>query len=158
MAEYADIYLDMRQMILDLPPSEISVQWPEELSTVRAALMELGLSGGVATLVCLADGTTSLYFSNGGGTLGLGAKLPVANAARSFLTAAEGKAESLDHEGMGELPEEGEVGIQILTVDGWRSARDSEREVQATGHPLHALYAAGQGVITQIRLNTPSQK
>jgi hypothetical protein len=39
---------------------------------ILALLMETGYPEAVATLVAVADGTSSLYFSNGGGFIGVG--------------------------------------------------------------------------------------
>jgi hypothetical protein len=47
---------------------------------VWGVVMEEGVEGGSYTLVALADGTASIYFSNGGGVLG-GKEVPAVNAA-----------------------------------------------------------------------------
>ena len=47
--------------------------------------METGYEEAVATLVAVADGTTSLYFSNGGGVIGAGTHAAVAEASRALL-------------------------------------------------------------------------
>src|SRR5689334_23317524 len=45
--------------------------------------------GGIATFVALADGTTSMYTSTGGGTIGAGFHPPVADASRDLLHTVE---------------------------------------------------------------------
>ena len=40
---------------------------------LHGILMETGRSRGSATLVCLSDGSVSLYLSSGGGVIGAGA-------------------------------------------------------------------------------------
>jgi len=43
------------------------------------------MKGGCYTLVVLADGTTSLYFSSGGGIIGAGERPEVRKASERFL-------------------------------------------------------------------------
>jgi len=67
----ADIYREMRDRVLALDPASIGLiqSGPNQ---VWGALMETGHPEAVSTLVVLGDGTVSLYFSNGGGIIGLG--------------------------------------------------------------------------------------
>jgi hypothetical protein len=58
--ETADIYRDMRSMVLQQPAHNSGL------------LMETGYDGAVMTLVAISDDTVSIYFSNGGGMLGMG--------------------------------------------------------------------------------------
>ena len=83
------IYLDLRAMVLGARPDEIGLAPTPERPRVWGVLMETGYPKGVATLVTLADGTTSLYLSTGGGTIGGGAHEAVASASRRFLAAVE---------------------------------------------------------------------
>ena len=56
---------------------------------VRCVVMDWNLSGTtLATLVAFADGTTSLYLSSGGGTLGAGSHEAGRMAAQRFRAAA----------------------------------------------------------------------
>src|SRR5260221_1885309 len=56
--------------------------------SVVVLLMETAYPKAVATLACFADGTTSLYFSTGGGMLGAGQHESVRAAASAILAAA----------------------------------------------------------------------
>ena len=65
-----DVYLGLRNLIFSSrPPGWMATAGPTDLWGV---LMETGYSSGVATLVALADDTVSLYYSTGGGAIGLG--------------------------------------------------------------------------------------
>jgi len=70
--EPAPIYTQLRNRILSLTPAEIGIKCTAQLPNVWGILMEMGLPNGVAALVCLAEGTTSLYYGSGGGILGCG--------------------------------------------------------------------------------------
>ena len=61
---------------------------PDSAST-WGAVMETGYPNGVASLVCLRDGTTSLYTSTGGGIIGGGAHDPVVRANHALLATIE---------------------------------------------------------------------
>ena len=50
------------------------------------------------------------------------------------------------------LPEPGEIRFNIPTYDGRRTVLVRDELVQDRSHSLHALFDAGHGVITQLRL------
>ncbi|MBQ8536923.1 MAG: hypothetical protein IJ461_05900 [Clostridia bacterium] len=81
------IYKDMRTMALTLTPKDVGVTLDNE-KQVYAAVADLRVKGGLASLFCAFDGTVSLYYSTGGGMLGLGEKEPIRKAAMSFLVSA----------------------------------------------------------------------
>jgi hypothetical protein len=64
----ADIYRDLRNKVLTLDPSKIGLS-SFGSNRVWGVVMETGYTGAVVTLVTIADGTVSLYFSNGGGII-----------------------------------------------------------------------------------------
>jgi hypothetical protein len=74
------VYLGLRRTMFTADPAELGLAPSERLPEVWAALMEIDLGGAVASVVAVADGTTSLYISNGGGVLGTGAYPAVAEA------------------------------------------------------------------------------
>ncbi len=56
--------------------------------------METGYREAVATLVGVVDGTSSLYFSNGGGFIGAGSHAAVAEANRTFVARSQQRTTS----------------------------------------------------------------
>jgi hypothetical protein len=52
---------------------------------VAAVVVDIPAEGGFVAVVVLADATTSLYTSVGGGTIGAGSHAPVAEASRALL-------------------------------------------------------------------------
>jgi hypothetical protein len=114
--------------------------------------METGYAEAVATLVAVVDGTTSLYFSNGGGIIGAGSHEGAAAASRAWL---ERGAEHLDVlPAVTEPPPPAQHVTQFVAVtpSGLRGASAAESELAAGGHALSPLFFAGQDVITQVRL------
>lgn len=65
----ADIYDSIRNQVLNLTANQLG-----ELGNnpVLSVLMETGYPEAVVTLVAVADGSASIYFSNGGGIIGAG--------------------------------------------------------------------------------------
>ena len=62
---------NLRGQILHAAPDDLGFFASEE-HPVWGAVMDMAFPGGVATLVSLEDGTTSLYTSTGGGVIGGG--------------------------------------------------------------------------------------
>src|SRR5689334_9394559 len=75
-----EVFLALRGKVLGLDPAEVAITASPRLPRVWAVLMETGYPGAVATLAALADGTTSLYLSSGGGMIGAGGHTRVAEA------------------------------------------------------------------------------
>jgi hypothetical protein len=150
--EPAEVYLGLRGQALALTRDLLD---PESAAggPVLALLMETGYPEAVATLVGLADGTTSMYFSNGGGMIGAGQHEAVAAATRRWLDLGEQALEQLPQApGDVLLPDEGMTQLVAVTESGLRAARAPEEELGGGGHPLSALFYAAHDVITAIRL------
>lgn len=79
------IFDGLRGMVLHLDPATTTMGWTPDSPAVWGGLMDMSYARGAATLVCLRDGTTSLYTSTGGGILGAGGHPGVAAASMAFL-------------------------------------------------------------------------
>jgi hypothetical protein len=66
----AEVYAGLRSELLITKAETIGLK--PAVNEVWGVMMETGYSKGVASLVAVADGTVSIYFSNGGGFIGLG--------------------------------------------------------------------------------------
>ena len=64
-------YTGLRQQIFDLEPEQLMIELENE-KQVYAAVIDMPIKIGIATLVCILDGTVNLYFSNGDVMLGSG--------------------------------------------------------------------------------------
>jgi hypothetical protein len=107
---------------------------------------------GVATLVGLADGTTSLYTSTGGGIIGGGAHAEVASVTERLLTEAEDNLDKLTTDSGTDLPAPGRVIIRVLTFNGRLSVDAAEDDLGHGRHPAAPLFHAAHRVITALRL------
>jgi hypothetical protein len=152
--EPVTIYQNLRSELLSLPPARIGIYPSEELPNVWGVLMETGYSPAVVTLVCLADGTTSLCFGNGGGVIGAEKHDAVRRATAAFIAAAETHRNKLLPAESFPLPDVDRVRFYVLTFSGTLTAEAGERELGKKTHELSALFYAGHDVITQIRITT----
>ena len=85
----AETIRGLRQHALTVSAADLGLAPTADRMQVWGVLMETGFPEAVATLVVLGDGTTSLYFSNGGGIIGAGEHDAVRAAARELLSSAE---------------------------------------------------------------------
>lgn len=146
----AEIYSGLRQQVLSLTADQLGDEGAD--APILALLMETGYPEAVATLVAVADGTTSLYFSNGGGIIGAGTHAPVAEASRRFLERGESFLPRLSAVADPGPPAEGDTQFVAVLPDGLRSDVAAEDDLGEQRHPLSPLFYAGQDVITRIRL------
>jgi hypothetical protein len=148
--EIADVYTGLRSQALSFGSAEIKAPPVVEGGQALGVLMDLGHDIAVVTIVGLADGTASMYVSNGGGMIGLGENPPVAAAAKRWVAVAE-EADLAPRDGDA-LPDDGVVRFNVLTTGPVLAGEAPEAELAAGGHPLSPLYAAGQALISEIRL------
>jgi hypothetical protein len=151
----ADVYHGLRSMALGVDPESISVPDGEQWSGAAVAAMELGLESGTATIVAIADGTVSMYLSSGGGVIGAGEHAAVRNAADHFRRVVAESYDLVPVSGELPLPAAGQIRFHARKLDGAFSAAAPEALLRTGRHPLAPLYAAGQDLLTEIRLASP---
>lgn len=146
----SSVFARMRLDALTLGPDALELDGRPP--RVWGAIMDVGLSaGGVTTVVVLADGTTSLFSSDGTGIVGAGSQRAVRRASDTFLEAAAGSSHAMAQAAdTFPLPAAGRVRFYLRTSDGVRTAEAGEDELTG-GHDLGALYAAGLGVLRQVK-------
>ena len=149
MADDDSTYLRLRRMVLDLEPVTAPTA---ELPRVWGALMDTGYPNGTATVVCLADGTTSLYTSTGGGILGAGMHESVAAPSRHVLAVVEKHLNQMPPSTEDTLPNPDWVVMRALTFTDRRAVPAEEDELAYHRHALAEIFHAFHAVITQLRL------
>lgn len=146
-----DAIEDLRSMVFNLNPEEIGLTRDNFNHPVWGMVMETGFEEGSFSLVTLADGTTSLYFSTGGGTLGAGEHESVRNAVGHYLTGAQYFYQRAKIVEEFPRPGNGEVIFYFLTFDGI-SAYSAQEQILGNGNDeLSDLFHAAHGVISEIR-------
>lgn len=78
-------YASMRKLAFTIKPEDMDIKIGNDYQ-VYGAVVDMGVDANkIATMVCFIDGTTSLYFSDGGGIIGAGQHESVKNAVSTFL-------------------------------------------------------------------------
>ncbi|WP_457098144.1 hypothetical protein [Lysobacter sp. P5_B9] len=113
------------------------------------------MDAGFYTLVVLADGTTSLYFSNGGGIIGAGEKPDVREASRQFIGWGNRLVGSAESARSTQAPAKGSTKFFFLTFDGIRSYTAPEVELGEERDALAPLFHAGHAVIAAVHRAQP---
>lgn len=146
---------DLRQLALDLDPQAMKMTSNAHLSHVFGVLVDTGFPDGWASVLSLADGTTSLYTSGGGGVIGGGGHERVAKATVHLLSLIEADLHLFaDTEDL-ELPGPGKVRFLVLTYDGKRAAERGIDVLAAGGDRLSPIFSAANDVMTELRIATP---
>jgi hypothetical protein len=148
----AEVSAGLRRLALNLTADSLGPGAPPDPPVV-ALLMESGMSGAAATLTGVADGTTSLYYSSGGGVIGAGNRPEIADVTQRWL---QGSGQFLEHFAPvadPPLPAEGTVQFVAVTAGGLLGAVASAAELGERRHALSPLFYGGHAVIAQIRLS-----
>lgn len=130
---------------------------PPQHPNVLGAVVDIPSEGGVASVVALADGTTSMYTSTGGGTIGAGARDAVARATHALLAKLEESIDLFPVDERVDLPAADMVQITLVTPTGRRRANVPAAAFWG-GEPstVVELIAAIHEVISAIRDTEPA--
>jgi hypothetical protein len=142
----ADTYKHLRAQALQLTAAQAGIADP-----TFGVLMETGYPEAVVSLLASADGTASLYFSNGGGIIGAGEHERSAAAARSLVAFAAHNLAHLVEAADCPLPRPGQARFYVLNDMGALTADAPEREFGENRHVLSPLFYAAQELIAEIR-------
>ena len=113
---------------------------------VWGLLMEMGFPNGAATLFVLADGTTSLYHSGGGGVIGGQAHETVRRANATLLAEANKLVARLSPTSAYPLPQAGSTVFYARTDSGILAGGGANEHLGGGRHELSSLFLAGDDV------------
>jgi hypothetical protein len=154
----ADLYVALRSQALSFQRSVINLPTPSDDSPVWAILMETGYPNGVGTLLSVADGTASLYFSRGGGIFGGQLNDAIRLASLAFISLSGKCCEHLTLTNSFPLPELGQTVFYFRTDAGVLTCKCLEMDLSKGQHVLSPLFHQGHAVITQMRLLSEGNK
>lgn len=144
------VYADLRRQALGIQPDDLSMA-AGSAHPVHGVLMDIGFANGVATLVCLGDGTVSLYNSGGGGVIGAGQHKAVFDVAMLMLAFAERFVASCEHATAYPVPGAGQIHFWLLTASGVLHRHCSESDLVDERDPMTELFKACHSVLTEVR-------
>ena len=145
----------LREQVFRVEPQELGLTPTTARPHVWGVLMETGYPEAVVTLVAIADGTTSLYFSNGGGILGAGEHESVRAASEMLLEVAEAHLGSFSAAATPKIPQVGRVRFHVRTFAGTLTAEAGEEDLGEDRHVLSPVFYAAHEVIGAIRECSP---
>ena len=148
----ADVFSDLRSMALGLDPASIRTPPGEPWTGAAVAAMEQAVGGATATIVAVADGTVSMYLSTGGGVIGAGEHAAVRAEGQRFRTVIADSRGLLVRTAEFPLPRAGEVRIHARIGADRFTGVAPEALLRTGRHVLAPVYAAGQDLLTEIRL------
>lgn len=146
---------ELRAMVLALSAADLGLTRANYPHEVWGMLMETGMQGGHYTLVALADGSTSLYYSTGGGIIGAGSWPAVKAASERFLDQGDRALDRSAPARSLQPPPSGSTRFFFLTFAGMHVGTAPDAALTRKNHRLAALFRAGHEVITAIREATP---
>ena len=149
-ADEPPLYEDMRRFILDFKPDD-ALRASMDGHPVCAALVDIHMGKGIVSLASVADGLCSMYFSEGGGRMGLGQAYPsVKKAALSFLFSADQVLSFLEKTEDFPLPEKGEDVVYLVTEDGVYTRRIRREGLKEEPKEIGFLYYLYQNLLLEI--------
>ena len=149
---------ELKEKLFNLDPKILDIAPSEDLPRVWGFIMEMYVSQTWINLICIADGTVSIYTGVGGGIIGAGQHDSVRNAAKVCLQKAEEILDHLKNFDPTHIQNEGKVKFHILTYDGIRSEEAKNNDINSENHYLSELLYYAQNVITEVRLVEQSMK
>ena len=147
------VYANLRRKALAATPEIVGMSGSLQEDEPYGALMEMGISDSVVTLVCFADGEASLYYKSGGGMVGGSSHDSVRKAAKEFTGLAHKALPQMTSAPGGDhpLPSDDKVRFYALTPQGIFTTETDRQALAEPGNPLSALFYGGQEVVTKMR-------
>lgn len=145
-------YYGLRRQLLNTDPKSVGITPSARLPRVWGAAIEMTYPNGTATVFGLADGTTSMYTSTGGGVIGGGGYESVAQSTSEWLALTETMLDLLPVDSDTGLPPTNCVTLRAFTYEGHRAVTVAEDDLGHGWHPASPLFHAAHRVISELRL------
>jgi hypothetical protein len=146
----AEPYAGLRNMLLTTKPETVGLN--PNATDVWGVVMETGYPEAVMTLVALADGTVSVYFSNGGGIIGLGPHPGPQKAGKALLSLAQQYSQLGTAVTNHPLPKPSYTRFHFLIGSGVTTVEAKEDDLGNGRHQLSPLFHNGHVLISEIRV------
>jgi hypothetical protein len=136
---------------LNTAPAEAGFSANAEFPHVFGALIDWPIGQVTASILSVRDGTASLYTTSTFGIIGGGGHAAVRDAAIQFVRVAESLFEKSQPTKDCPYPPGNGVRFYLMCYDGIRYI-ESDLHSLTAGNPYSVVWAAGQDVLTQLRL------
>ena len=149
--QLADRYVSLRSGFFEKSLAELGLADLSKSQEVCAVLMDMAQPGGIGTVVALADGNASMYFSNGRAIIGGFAHDKVrAAAARLCVEAAKSQSDFSMSEDYRLPSKPGWLALFLRTERGILRADAFEALLQSNP-AVYAVFKSAHDVISEIR-------
>ena len=148
-------YMELRERAFGVTRDMLSASAPGKPWGV---IMETGFPEGSFTVVALADGNASVYFSSGGGMIGGQAHDDIRDAAMACVRMSAVLESELAPASDHRLPAADETIFYVLTDAGVLTAHAPEDDFGEKRHPLWPMFHAAHGVIAGYRMLEQSKE
>ncbi|MEO6533049.1 MAG: hypothetical protein ABIO06_05675 [Pseudolysinimonas sp.] len=150
-------YEGLRQLALSVVPADLGFTPTTDLPDVFGVVADLALQG-TATLVCFRDGTTSIYYSTGGGAIGMGQHESIARAASVLIATVQAELGEFSASNDATSLPAGHCRFTALTYRGPCTLTAAEPHHQRSDAAAGNVYRAFNAVIGAYRMWDESQK
>jgi len=149
-----EVFLGLRSRALNVTAAALGLE-SDRQAPIYGVIMETGYPEAVATLVCLGDGTVSLYLSTGGGVIGGGQHESVREAGFEMLSITNRYAQEFISActpvSTFGLPGTGDVFFYLLANGAVHRTKCREDALAAQSDPFSALFNNCHAVLSEVR-------
>jgi hypothetical protein len=145
------MFIEMRDLFFSVDPKELNIEKEYE-NQIYAVIMETGYKDVALSLRCFADGTISIYYTSGGGMIGIGEHVDARKAGLSLVEESKKNFKKFELVKEFPLPKDGQTIFYLLTSDGVYSFIEKENTLGNNQSELSPFFYKAQDVITQARL------
>ena len=149
--DIAPVYVGLRNAVLALDASTAGIE-TSDTRRVWGLVMDWSVGEAIATIVSLADGTTSLYLSTGGGSIGAGEHEAPAAASSRAVRVAQGLVDDFPVADVAPLPGTGRTALTLLTRAGLRRIEEDNSAFEQGTSRFSPVANAMQEVIHEIEV------
>ena len=152
-AKKTNNYSALRAQMLNWKCPQAGSSTPDTRANPCAVVMDWAFTSGVVTVVAVSDGSASIYYGSGGGSIGGGYARPaIRDAAMHAVSIASKFLDGMQLTGNFPLPESGGAIFYIVTERGVFMAKASVELLSTNRHPLSELGNDMQTIISQYRM------
>jgi hypothetical protein len=146
----SDIYLGLRNKALTLQLGPMKTEEVIDAAKVWGLLVESAFPKQIMTLATFADGTSSVYLSNGGAFIGWGKSAEPLETSRALLTLANQLSAYCQPAAEFPLPRLGYTRFHLKSSAGISSLEVSQPDLENDRHPMAPLFHKANRLVVQI--------
>ncbi len=144
------VFSDLRKMSFSVTPEQLGLKIADA-KKVFAVFMETGYPEAAFSLRCMGEGTISIYFTNGGGMIGIGEHADVRTAGLKLIEMANSFISKAKVTKSQDIPMNGFTRFYFRTMSGNFMFEDTEDNLGNNRSPFSPLFYQAQKVITKAR-------